>query len=138
MSQTPETILVVEDAETVRKMVCAMLTQSGYHCLEASDGAEAVRLLESSNHVQLVLTDMVMPNMSGSDLANHLSRTRPELRIAFMSGYTEDPVVRTIEKAAVIFLAKPFTSAALKEKIRQALDRPWNGLPELRRDSRLR
>src|ERR1051325_6836230 len=57
MAQTPETILVVEDAEGVRKMVCSMLTQSGYNCLEASDGAEAVRLLESIHGVHLVLTD---------------------------------------------------------------------------------
>jgi two-component system, cell cycle sensor histidine kinase and response regulator CckA len=138
MTRAPETILVVEDAETVRKMVCAMLMQSGYNCLEAADGAEAVRLLEGSNHVQLVLTDMVMPNMSGSDLANHLSRTRPELRIVFMSGYPEEAVVRRMERAAPIFLAKPFTAAALQETIRQALDRPWKGLPELRRDSSAR
>src|SRR5207302_2718721 len=93
MAQTPETILVVEDAEGVRKMVCSMLAQSGYNCIEASDGIEAVRLLESSDHVNLVLTDMVMPNMGGSDLARHLSRTHPQLPIVFMSGYNEDPVV---------------------------------------------
>jgi two-component system cell cycle sensor histidine kinase/response regulator CckA len=136
MAQTPETILVVEDAEGVRKMVCSMLTQSGYNCLEASDGIEAVRLLENSDHVHLVLTDMVMPNMGGSDLARHLSRTHPQLPIVFMSGYNEDPVVRAVEPS--IFLAKPFTASALAETVKQALERPWNGLPELRRDFRTR
>ena len=135
MAQRRETILVVDDVEAVRKMVCAMLSQSGYGCLEASDGLEAVRLLNSTDHVHLVLTDLVMPNMGGSDLADHLSRTRPQMRIIFMSGYNEDPMVRGVDKVSSIFLAKPFTAAALNEKIRQTLDRPWTGLPQLGSDS---
>jgi CheY-like chemotaxis protein len=123
-----ETILVVEDAEPIRKMVCAMLTQDGYQCLEAGDGAEALRVLEDGSNVQLVLTDLVMPRMSGSDLARHLSRTRPTLRIMLMSGFTDDPVVRSVDRNSVVFLAKPFTAAALKEKVREALDQPWSGL----------
>ena len=134
MEPTAKTILVVDDAEAVRKMVCAMLNQSGYDCLEASDGLEAVHMLNAADHIQLVLTDMVMPNMSGSDLANHLSRTRPEMRIIFMSGYTEDPMVRNVERASAIFLAKPFTAAALTEKVRQTLNRPWKGIPRLPHD----
>jgi DNA-binding NtrC family response regulator len=124
-----ETILVVDDAESIRKMVCAMLTQNGYACLEAADGAEALRLLERNGDVHLVLTDMVMPRMGGADLAKRLSSTRPELRIVFMSGYTDDVAVRSVERTASIFLPKPFTAAALTEKIRQALDEPWRGLP---------
>lgn len=123
-----ETILVVEDAEAIRKMVCAMLTQSGYNCVEASDGAEALRLLEEPGQVHLVLTDIVMPNMTGTDMARHLSRTRPGLRIIFMSGYTDDPVVQAVDTSR--FIAKPFTASTLMRKIRQALDLPWSGLPD--------
>jgi two-component system cell cycle sensor histidine kinase/response regulator CckA len=122
------TILVVEDSSAVRKMVCAMLTQTGYNCLEAGDGAEALRLLEEAEDVQLVLTDVIMPNMDGPQLASHLSRIRPELRILFMSGYVEDAVVRSLGRASSLFLPKPFTAMALMEKVRQALDRPWVGI----------
>jgi len=126
-----ETVLVVEDAEGIRKLVCATLTQCGYNCLEASDGAEALQMVASGlEAIHLVLTDMVMPRMGGSELARHLNRARPDIRILFMSGYTEDPLVRHMERAASVFLAKPFTASALTGKVREALDRPWGGLPE--------
>lgn len=124
------TILVVEDSPAVRKMVCAMLSQTGYNCLEAADGAEALRLLEQAGDVQLVLTDMIMPNMDGTELACQLSRIRPELPILFMSGYVEDSVVRSIGRSSSLFLPKPFTAAALMEKVRQALDGPWLGVSQ--------
>jgi two-component system, cell cycle sensor histidine kinase and response regulator CckA len=124
-----ETILVVEDAESIRGMVCAMLCQSGYHCLEAGDGAEALDILETDgDSVSLILTDIVMPRMTGAELARHVARIRPEIRIMFMSGYSDDAVVRTIERSAAIFLAKPFTASILIEKVREALDHPWVGL----------
>src|ERR1044071_3716470 len=68
-----ETILVVDDADTVRRMICAMLSQSGYECLEAADGAEALGIVESRDGVDLVLTDVVMPRMGGGELARHLA-----------------------------------------------------------------
>lgn len=124
------TILVVEDAESIRRMVCAMLAQSGYHCLEAGDGMEALDVLESQGEsVSLVLTDIIMPKMNGGELAQRVASSRPEIRIMFMSGYTDDPVARTLEGMPSIFLAKPFTAAALNEKVREALDGPWKGLP---------
>jgi CheY-like chemotaxis protein len=124
-----ETILVVEDAESIRRMVCAMLSQLGYHCLEACDGTEALDVLESAGgSVNLVLTDMIMPNMTGAELAQEIARLRPAIRIMFMSGYTDDPLVRTLERTPAIFLAKPFTAAVLLEKVREALDHPWTGL----------
>ena len=124
-----ETILVVEDAEPIRKMVCSMLRGSGYGVKEAADGAEALGLLQQEGEsVQLVLTDVIMPEMSGAELARHLSRVCPKLPIIFMSGYTEDPMVRGVESAGSVFLPKPFTAAALVEKVRQTLDRPWAGL----------
>jgi len=116
------TILVVEDSSPIRSMVCAMLTQTGYRCLEASDGAEALEVLkDGAGDVQLVLTDVVMPNMNGAELAEHLSKTRPNLRILFMSGYSDDSLVNSISRAP-LFLPKPFTAMALMEKVRQALE----------------
>src|SRR5947209_4791449 len=95
-----ETVLVVEDAEPIRRMVCAMLSQSGYSCLEAADGAEALDLLKKSDcSVSLVLTDVIMPKMTGAELAQQLSRIRPDIRIMFMSGYSDDPVVRKFERS---------------------------------------
>jgi CheY-like chemotaxis protein len=124
-----ETILVVEDAESIRRMVCAMLSQSGYRCLEAGDGAEALDVLESDGDaVTLILTDMMMPRMTGAELAQRVARIRPEIRIMFMSGYTDDPVVHTIECSTAVFLSKPFTASILTEKVREALDQPWVGL----------
>ena len=117
------TILVVEDAEVVRKMVCAMLCNSGYRCLEAADGHEALEIARDARHsFDLALTDMVMPRMGGAEFARHLTRLRPEVRIVFMSGYTDDPVVREADSAAAGFLAKPFTADVLLETVRRSLD----------------
>jgi CheY-like chemotaxis protein len=125
-----ETILVVEDADSIRSMVCAMLAQQGYQCLEAADGADALRMLDQTGApVHLVLTDVMMPKMTGAELGRHLVQRRPELPIVFMSGYCDDPAVREFERVPPIFLAKPFTSTDLLQKVRQALDEPWRGLP---------
>ena len=127
-----ETILVVEDAEAIRRLVCAMLGQQGYQCLEAVDGVDALRLLdETPTPIHLVLTDVIMPKMTGAELGLRLVRLRPELPIVFMSGYSDDPMVRNLERVPLMFLAKPFTAATLLEKVRQALDQPWNGLPDI-------
>jgi CheY-like chemotaxis protein len=124
-----KTILVVDDAEPIRKMVCSMLRGSGYGVKEAADGAEALGLIEREcESVHLVLTDVIMPEMSGADLARHLARICPRLPIIFMSGYSEDPLVRGVERTGSVFLPKPFTASALVEKVRQTLDRPWAGL----------
>ncbi|HWB84143.1 MAG TPA: response regulator [Bryobacteraceae bacterium] len=121
--RSPHTILVVEDADAVRRMVCAMLTQVGYRVLEATDGAEAQRLLEEApaQTVHLVLTDLVMPRMGGSELARYLARNRPGVRILFMSGYADAPMLEEVERTPALFLAKPFTASALADKIREAL-----------------
>jgi two-component system, cell cycle sensor histidine kinase and response regulator CckA len=126
-----ETILVVEDGDSIRKMVCAMLEQAGYKVMEASGGVEALRILESHQPVHLVLTDMIMPEMGGAELARRLTRLRPDLRMMFMSGYTNDPVVRKAGRTPSLFLPKPFTASDLAHKVRQALDQPWPGLPTL-------
>ncbi len=121
------TILVVEDSDAIRRVVCAMLTQHGYRCFEAANGAEALNILRAGQEIQLILTDIVMPEMGGADLAAYLDREFPSIPILFMSGYSENPLVRAIERTA-IFLPKPFTAAALTTSVRRALDEPWPGL----------
>ena len=129
-----ETILVVEDGDAVRNLVCLMLVHNGYGVLEARDGREALRVCEThAEPIQLVLTDLVMPNMKGDELAERLCRTRPDLRILLMSGYTDEPVVQRLGRDSVAFLPKPFTSVELVDKVRQMLDARWNGLPTGRR-----
>jgi two-component system, cell cycle sensor histidine kinase and response regulator CckA len=126
------TILVVEDSDAIRHVVCAMLAQNGYTCLEASDGDEALTVLRAEDEVHLVLTDVVMPKMGGAELAGHMARDYPSIPIVFMSGYSDNPLVRAIETTPM-FLPKPFTSSALTTRVRLALERPWQGLPEIRR-----
>jgi two-component system cell cycle sensor histidine kinase/response regulator CckA len=119
-----ETILVVDDTEDVRKMIRLVLTQHGYRVLEAADGAEALEVSEANNHsIHLLLTDVVMPRMDGGELADRLSRLIPSLRMIFMSGYADHPVVRHVERSTT-FLAKPFTSHSLARTVREALDSP--------------
>ncbi len=125
-----ETILVVDDGDEIRRLVCGMLGSQGYNCLSASDGVEALDLIERDQSLHLMLTDMVMPKMMGAELARRAARLRPELRIVLMSGYSDDPVVRLYQHAPAAFIAKPFTAAALCAKIREALDTPWPGLPD--------
>jgi two-component system cell cycle sensor histidine kinase/response regulator CckA len=121
------TILVVEDSEAIRRVVCAMLTQHGYRCIEASNGLEALNILRTEQKIQLILTDVVMPEMGGGELAVHLDRDYPSIPILFMSGYSENPLVRAIERTA-IYLPKPFTATALTTSVRRALNEPWPGL----------
>ena len=124
-----ERILVVEDVEPIRKMVCSMLAASGYQCVEAADGVQALEIVKSGTvSIDMILTDIMMPEMCGTTLAREVAAIRPDLPIIFMSGYSDDPVVRTLESSA-LFLAKPFTAAALTAKVRAALDNPWTGVP---------
>ena len=125
-----ETILVVEDGDAVRNLVCRMLVQNGYRVLEACDGQHALRVCTAHPEtIQLVLTDLVMPHMKGGELAEHLRRVRPGLRILLMSGYAGEPVLQRLGRNAIDCLTKPFTSVELAEKVREVLDRPWNELP---------
>jgi CheY-like chemotaxis protein len=128
-----ETILVVDDADSIRKMICSMLSFSGYHCLEAEDGMEALRVVKRDPEcLDLLLTDIMMPNMGGAELAREVAGLCPDLPILFMSGYSDDTMVQSLERSPALFLPKPFTATALTEKVRSALDRPWHGLAEAR------
>jgi PAS domain S-box-containing protein len=119
-----ETVLVVEDEEGVRRLVVRNLTQYGYHVLVAVDAAEALQIaITHSGSIDLLLTDVVMPNGSGPELAESIRLHLPTLEVLFMSGYTDDAVVRHgLLRAEVWFIQKPFSSLALLRKVRNVLD----------------
>ena len=121
--QGGETILVVEDEQGVRELTTKMLKRMGYHVLAAAGGAEALALAGGyAGHIALVVTDVVMPNMSGRQLARELRRRRPDMNILFISGYTENTISQhdLLEDGAA-FLAKPFSGETLARKVREAL-----------------
>lgn len=119
-----ETILVVEDSEMLRNLACRVLRNHGYNVLEADNGARALLICEQHvGSIDLVLTDVVMPEMSGRQLAEHLRKRRMGAKVLFMSGYTDDAVIRHgILEAEVSFLQKPFTPSSLAQKVREVFD----------------
>jgi CheY-like chemotaxis protein len=121
-----ETLLVVEDTESLREMFCDVLQQQGYNVLSAANGEEALVLArEHKQPIHLLLTDVVMPKLGGADLAKELSRLRPGLRVLYMSGYTNGVITRHgAAGKGITVIEKPFTTERLCRAIRQALDRP--------------
>jgi CheY-like chemotaxis protein len=121
-----EIILLVEDAERVRAVVREILEMHGYEVIEARHGAEAL-MLEAGHEgpIHLLITDVVMPEMSGRELAQRLVPLRPEMNVLYISGYTDDAIVRHgVLEAGVALLPKPFTPDALAAKVREILDTP--------------
>lgn len=118
-----ETILVVEDAEMVRNLVCETLTAHGYRVIEASHPADAQQLASDYNEpIHLLLTDVIMPQMNGRELYQKLSTLSPEIKVLYMSGYTDNVIVHHgILYEGVNFLQKPFTVHDLIQKIRKVL-----------------
>ncbi|CAN5573937.1 hypothetical protein BH20CHL6_BH20CHL6_08330 [soil metagenome] len=119
-----ETVLVAEDNEAVRTLVCAVLRRRGYAVLEAADGARAIEIArDHPGRVDLLLTDLVMPGRSGRELADELNRLRPGLKVLYVSGYTEDNKVRQqARESGGDFLDKPFARPQLLRKVRDVLD----------------
>jgi PAS domain S-box-containing protein len=118
-----ETILLVDDDDAVRAVTLVFLRGWGYTVLEAADAAEGLALCERHPSIALLLTDAIMPVMSGRELAQRATALRPGLRVLFMSGYTEDYVLRhEVQAAAVAFLQKPFTPSSLSQMVRQVID----------------
>jgi signal transduction histidine kinase len=119
-----ETVLVVEDDAAVTKLTCEALRKHGYDVLEAANGGEALLICERRpGAIHLIVTDIVMPYMSGPDLAARARELQPQARVLFTSGYTDDAVVRHgLLDRTVAFLQKPFAISALTQKVRQVLD----------------
>ena len=119
-----ETVLLVEDEDAVRDLARDILQPRGYTVLEARHGAEALRISEQHpGPIHLMLTDVVMPEMTGRQLADRLSVLRPATKVLYMSGYTDNAVVHHgVLDPGTIFLQKPFTAAVLARKVREILD----------------
>jgi PAS domain S-box-containing protein len=123
--ETPrETILVVEDEVNLRRLTRQFLENQGYDVVEAADGAAAVQIcVAHQGAIHLLLTDVIMPGMNGRELAQRVSEIRPNMKVLYMSGYTENAIGHngTLD-AGITLLQKPFTLQALKAKVREVLD----------------
>ncbi len=122
MPRGSEVILVVEDEAGVRELTCEFLKVSGYSVLEAKDGVEALEIVaRHTGPIHLMLTDMVMPKMSGQELASRLKAVRPDVKILFMSGYSK--YASGDQGASQLpILQKPFSISSLVEEIREVLE----------------
>ncbi len=121
-----ETILLTEDEDSVRAVATAALQRRGYHVLSATDGESALEIARTFPHrIDLLLTDVVMPRMNGRELAEAFERQRPETRVLFASGYTDDAsLLHGIRTDELLFLQKPFTATELLRRVRSVLDQP--------------
>ena len=122
-SRGTETILFVEDEQSVRELVRDYLVGAGYCMLEASDGTQALKVAAAHpGPIHILITDVVMPHLSGPELASKLTAERPNLKVLFISGYTDDTVFRHgVLEGGVAFLQKPFNLKALSQKIHEVL-----------------
>jgi two-component system cell cycle sensor histidine kinase/response regulator CckA len=121
-----ETILVVEDEVQVRELVQEILQAEGYTVLTAADGDEGIHLCTAyDGPIDLLLTDVVMPNMSGPEMAQHILSMYPAIKVVYMSGYASDAMGdQGVLIPGTAFLQKPFTPDILIRKVRETLDRP--------------
>jgi two-component system, cell cycle sensor histidine kinase and response regulator CckA len=119
-----ETILVVEDDEDLREVVARILTNNGYRVISAGNGREAIEAAgRHHGHIDLLLTDVVMPQMQGNELARLIAADRPDLRVLFMSGYAQPALgaAGTLEPGAIL-LEKPFTEPTVLALVRRVLE----------------
>ena len=126
------TVLVVEDDSLVRTIAKRSLTDAGFDVLDAADGHQALRTLAQHHQIDLVITDLAMPELGGRELAQRLSQTRPALPIIFMSGYTDDDLDRRgLLEAGIPYLEKPFSPQALVRMVQEVLDSTEAARPSL-------
>jgi CheY-like chemotaxis protein len=118
-----ETILLVEDEPSVRELARRILQGRGYNVLVAMDGPSAIEMVEhSQQHIDLLLTDVIMPGLNGQDVAERVRVLRPGIRVLFMSGYNEEAVLRDgVLAAGAAFLEKPFSPSELLNRVRRLL-----------------
>jgi CheY-like chemotaxis protein len=120
-----ETLLVVEDERVVRALIVRSLTGLGYNCVEAGNGDEALLVLQQQKHIDLVITDVVMPGTSGGDLGWLLADRYPDLPVLYTSGFADNDVVRRgLLDVGRPFLQKPFAPRELARKVREVLESP--------------
>ena len=121
-----ETILLVEDEDVLRELAKTVLESQGYVVVEAMSAEDAEKLVvERGAKIDLLLTDVVMPAMSGRELAQRISARAPQIRVLYMSGYTDNVIAQGgVLEAGVSFLQKPFSPRALAAKVREVLDAP--------------
>ena len=125
-----ENILLVEDDDAIRAVTAAILRSLGYQIYPMASSVEAYTQFSGPNcpPYDLLLSDIVMPDMGGRELADKLRAVKPGLRVLFMSGYVDDPVIlHAVQEAAMPFLEKPFTRETLAKKVRETLDMPLPG-----------
>jgi two-component system cell cycle sensor histidine kinase/response regulator CckA len=116
-------ILLVEDESMVREITGEVLSHAGYRVLETSNAREALQVAsQHQGRIDLLLTDIVMPEMNGADLADHMLNQQPDLVTVFMSGYAEHDVMRNANISAGIHIQKPFTVDALLKRVAEALN----------------
>ncbi len=116
------TILLVEDEKELRDANAEFLVSIGYHVISASSGAEGLEIAAGKNHPDLVITDVVMPRMSGREFADRLLELRPETRLLFISGYADDVVLQTgLVMKGVPYLQKPYSLKQLAAKVQEVL-----------------
>jgi CheY-like chemotaxis protein len=116
------TVLLVEDDEQVRRFMRGLLSNEGYNVIEARNGAEGLKIALETERIDLLLADMLLPELSGFDLAEQLLQLRPGLKILFVTGYIEGDIVqRSIAELGASFLDKPFVPAALLQRVRDAI-----------------
>jgi CheY-like chemotaxis protein len=122
----PETILLVEDDPLIRKLASRVLEGLGYTVLQAENGLLALEVVAAyAGDIRLLLSDVVMPLMDGQVLAERLLEVRPNLKVLYVSGYTDNPVVHQgVYDNTIAFLQKPYTPSSLARKVRDVLDSP--------------
>ncbi|MBV9240538.1 MAG: PAS domain S-box protein [Acidobacteria bacterium] len=119
-----ETILLVEDDNDVRRLAASVLRGCGYNVLESCNGRQAVGVAQSMSMIDLLITDVVMPQISGRELAEQLTKAIPEMKLLYVSGYTDDDVIRHgVMRSSINFLQKPYSPASLAQSVRNILDK---------------